>query len=290
MDDAGGAVPIAELLDERQHLLDVAYWMLGSGSEAERAVAETYRRWYELSAPARASITAPLSWLVRAAGGICLTRLAMVDRRAVPADREGSGTAGRSAVTLEEEISGVLLQALDTLSPAERAAFVLADVFGMPPRAVADIVGQPEGECTELTDRARHSLRAQRSRATTRQQHDTVVHAVQKACANQDLHLLTCLLTADATAFFDGGGQIRALSRPVHGGQRVAANLLTLLAQHPRTTSHLHSVNGRTGIVVRYKHQVAAVITLDIAENRASQVWVVLNPDKLRSWNHARDV
>lgn len=286
MDDAGGAVPIAELLDERQHLLDVAYWMLGSGSEAERAVAETYRRWYELSAPARAAVTIPRSWLAKAAGGICLTRLAMVDRRELRTDREDSGAAGRSAVSLEEEISGVLLKALDALSPAERAAFVLADVFGMTPGAVADIVGQPEGECTELADRARHSLRVQRSRPTTPQQHDTVVHAVRKACANQDVHLLACLLTADATAFFDGGGKVRALSRPVHGNQRVAASLLTVLAKRPHTTLHLHSVNGRTGIVVRYKHQVAAVISLDIAEHRASQVWVILNPDKLRSWNH----
>ncbi|MFJ2374575.1 RNA polymerase subunit sigma [Streptomyces sp. NPDC087769] len=286
MEHADDAVPIADLLEERRHLLDVAYWMLGSGGVAESVIDETYRRWYGLSEPARAQITDPRAWLAKEAGGICLDRLALPGRmRSFAAGQEaGEAGAGQHRM-LEQEISAVLLKALDSLSPAERAAFVLNDVFGMAPGAVADIVGQPERECAELADRARRSLRARRSRPTTPRQHDAVARAVRHACAAEDAERLASLLVPDATAFFDGGGKVRALVRPVHGCEQVARSLLTLLARRPRTTVHTHSVNGRTGLVVHYDHQVAAVISLDIAGPQVVQIWVILNPDKLRSWN-----
>ncbi|MER5597962.1 sigma factor [Streptomyces sp. NPDC002265] len=287
MDQAGDAIPIAELFDERQHLLDVARWMLGRGHEAESVVAETYRRWYALPEPDRGRIADPRSWLARTAGAICLARLELPERRS--ADLRARGVrSGQRDGSLEEEVSQVLLDALDALSPAERAAFVLNDVFGMAPGTVADVVGRAERECAELAERARHSLRARRARATTTRQHDLVVRAVGQACADGDSIRLASLLAVDVTAFFDGGGKVRALARPVHGRLRVARGLLTLLARHPSMTMGSHSVNGRTGLIVRYEDQVAAVICLDIAGPHVVQVWVVLNPDKLRLWNRTR--
>ncbi|MGP4008446.1 sigma factor-like helix-turn-helix DNA-binding protein [Streptomyces sp. 4N124] len=287
--DHADAVSIAELLDERRFLLDVAYWMLGSAGEAESVVDETYRRWYRLSDAARQEITVPRSWLARTTGGICLVRLARPGReRADCKDShrvEAGGTQG-AQVELEAEISRVLLQVLDSLSPAERAVFVLNDVFGMTPGTVADIVGRTEPECAELAEQARQCLRRQRSRPTTPQRHDALARAVREACVSEDAESLASLLCPDATAFFDGGGKVRALTRPVHGRRQVAHSLLTLLARRPRTTVNAQSVNGRTGLVARYDHQVAAVISLDIADRHVAQVWVVLNPDKLRSWNH----
>lgn len=113
-----------------------------------------------------------------------------------------------------------------------------------------------------------------------------MVRAVRQACATEDTALLASLSAPDATAFFDGGGKVRTLVSPVHGSRQVAQSLLTLLARRPRTTTlHTHSANGRTGLVVRYNDQVAAVISLDIAGHHAVQVWVILNPDKLRPWN-----
>ncbi|MDX3853174.1 sigma factor-like helix-turn-helix DNA-binding protein [Streptomyces sp. AK02-01A] len=290
--DHADAVPIAELLDERRYLLDVAYWMLGSPGEAESVVDETYRRWYELSDAARKQITAPRSWLAKTAGGICLGRLALPDRDA--ADQRngartetGDATAAQARLEKKEEVSRVLLNALDSLSPAERAAFVLNDVFGMTPDTVADIVGRTEPECVALADRARRCLRTRRSRLTTLEQHEAVARAVGQACATEDVRLLASLLCPDATAFFDGGGKVRALVRPVHGNQQVARSLLTLLGHRPRTTLTTQSVNGRTGLVARYDHRVAAVISFDIADHyHVAQVWVVLNPDKLQFWNH----
>ncbi|WP_328935847.1 MULTISPECIES: sigma factor [unclassified Streptomyces] len=278
-DDDG--MPIAELLDERRHLLDVAYWMLGRSQDADGVVAEAYRCWYGLSSGHRARLTDPRSWLVRTVGGICLDRLA-------PAGRARPGQDGTAPPRdLEGEVSQALLQALDSLSPAERAAFVLNHVFRMAPGTVADIVGQTERECGELAARARHSLRTRWARPTTRQQHDRVVRAVHEACAAENPALLTALLAPDATVFFDGGGKVRTLTRPVHGAPRVTRSLLTLLAGHPHTTLHCQSVNSRTGIVVRYGDEVAAVISLDVAGDHVIQIWAVLNPDKLRRWNRA---
>lgn len=279
--DHADAVPVAELLDERRHLLEVTYWMLGDACEAETVVAETYRRWYGLSEARRWPIAAPRYWLAKTAGAICLDLLGRTCRGATEKDAEGH----RTNATLEEEVSRVLLNALDSLSPAERAAFVFNDVFGMASDAVADIVGRPESECAELAERARRSLRRRRSRPTPPEGHDLLARSVRQACVDEDAELLESLLCPDVTAFFDGGGKVRALSRPVRGSRQVAHSLLTLLARHPRTALATHPVNGRTGLIARYGRQVAAVISLDVAEHRVAQVWVVLNPDKLRSWN-----
>ncbi|WP_328349783.1 RNA polymerase subunit sigma [Streptomyces sp. NBC_00445] len=310
MDDVG-AVPIGELVEERRYLLDVAYWMLGSAGAAEAVVGDAYRRWYGLSDTARAEIVVPRLWLARTVGGICLGRLASPGRHATSLSPTGLSATGLRTVGRQDEgdrgpgrgtgagagsegaqqglgaeISRVLLSALDSLSPAERAAFVLSDVFGMAPGAVADIVGRGEPECAELADRARHSLRLRRSRSTSPSDHDALARAVREACVSGDAELLASLLCRDVTAFFDGGGKVRALARPVHGSRRVARSLLTLLAQRPRTTLATHPVNGAIGLVARYGREVAAVISLGVADHQVVQVWVVLNPDKLRPWNH----
>lgn len=288
MEFTDGALPIGELVAERRHLLDVALWMLSSGGEAEAVVDEAYRQWYGLPESEQAVIEEPRAWLSHVVGGICLERLTRPGRRrhgGLAAEPEDA--AGEQRRMLEREVSTVLLGALDALSPAERAAFVLNDVFGMAPGTVATIVGQSEPECSELAERARRSLRARRGRPTTPEQQDAVVCEVREACTLQDPERLMAALAQDVTAFFDGGGKVRAQVRPAHGREKVARSLLTLLAPRPRTTVDPHSVNGRTGLVVRYDRRVAAVISLDLAGPQVVQVWVVVNPDKLRPWNEA---
>lgn len=276
--DQGDAVPLAELWEERRYLLDVAHWMLGDPGAAESVVDEAYQRWYGLSGAARRQVAVPRSWLARTVGGICLARLALPGRGA--ADHEGR------PAEVEEDAGRVVLNALESLPTAERAAFVLR-AFGMAPGTVADIVGRTEPELAELAARARQLLQWQRTRSTAPHQHDTVVRAVRRACVTEDGGMLTSLLCPDATAFFDGGGKIRALTGPVHGSGPVADNLLTLLARSPHTTLTTHSVNGRTGLVARYGRQVTAVVSVDVANDRVAQFWVMLNPDKLRRWNRS---
>ncbi|WP_405833129.1 RNA polymerase subunit sigma [Streptomyces sp. NBC_01176] len=238
--DRVAAVPLAELLDERRYLLDVACWMLGSTGAAEGVVDETYRRWYGLPDATRGRIEVPRSWLAKTAGGICLGRLTGPGRV-----DDTDGTAGSA----------------DRLRTAERSTATL------------------------LVDRARHGVRVARPQPVTAYQHDVLARAVREACAAQDGELLASLLAPDATALFDGGGKVRALASPVHGCRQVAASLLTLLALRPRTTLTAHSVNGRTGLVARYDHQVAAVISLAVTDQRITRISIVLNPDKLRLWN-----
>lgn len=263
MDYSGDAVPLAELLDERRHLLDVACRMVGTGSAAEGIVDETYRRWYALSDTARAEVATPLSWLATTTGDICLARLG------------GPAGPGRG----------------ESAGPETwRAAFSHNDAFGKAPGAITDTTGRtaPEGVAfAGGAGRARRWLWTWRSRPGTPTRHDALACAVREACAAEDATLLASLLCPDATAVFDGGGKVRALVRPVHGSEQVARSLLTLLARRPRTTLGAQSVNGRTGLVVRCDHEVAAVISLDIAGDRVRRIWVVLNPDKLRLWNRS---
>ncbi|MEV5840367.1 RNA polymerase subunit sigma [Streptomyces sp. NPDC051985] len=238
MEPAGDTMSIAEMLDERRHLLGVAHWMLGSRVAAERATDEAYREWYGLSDHHRARIGTPRDWLTQAVGRISLARLDGVPE-------------------------------------------VAAD-------AVANTGEQPERARTGPADHALRSLRARRAQPAPPRRQDRIVHSVRQACADQDTDCLLSLLSRDVIAFFDGGGKVRAQTRPVVGSERVARSLLTLLARHPRTTWCAHPVNGRTGLVARYADQVAAVVGLDVAGSRVVRVWVVLNPDKLRSWNRPR--
>ncbi|GGT33323.1 RNA polymerase subunit sigma [Streptomyces chromofuscus] len=284
MSCADDSLPIVELLEERRHLLDLAHWVLGSSSEAESVVDETYRRWYELSGPARARIESPRSWLAKVVGGICGARLNTPDCGRGPAEVEGAGeTPAGQHETPRSEVGQVLRDALHALSPAERAAFMVNEVFGVTPDAVADNVGQPEP--ADPVERALRGLGARRSRPTTPHQHDQVAQTFRQACLTRDTALLASLLAPDATAFFDGGGKVRALVKPVHGNHRVARCLSTLFP--PRTDLRLRSVNGRTGLVMHSDHQVAAVISLDVADHHVRQIWVTLNPDKLCTWNEA---
>lgn len=291
VEPAVDAVPIAELLDERRHLLEVAHWMLGSGIAAEHVTDEAYREWYGLSDHQRARIGMPRAWLTRRVGSISLTRLAGPDRDG--GVRGSTQKGGSSDTGSEDDVDALLVRTLDTLTPAERAALVLNDVFGIAAKAPTSAAGRTdtgplEPAYTEPADRARHSLRARRARPTSPRRQDEVVHAVGQACADEDPDRLVSLLASDAAAFFDGGGKVRTLTRPVTGSARVARSLLTLLARNPRTTLHTRSVNGRAGLVARYDGQVAAVVSLDVAGSQVVQVWVVLNPDKLRSWNRPR--
>ncbi|MFE2416460.1 RNA polymerase subunit sigma [Streptomyces hokutonensis] len=277
--DQGDAVPIAELWEERRYLLDVAHWMLGDPGAAEAVVDEAYERWYGLSGAARRQVAVPRSWLAKTVGGICLGRLALPGR-----DVAGHEAGDGGSWEAEEEAGRAVLTALESLSTAERAAFVFR-AFGMALGTAGEIVGRPEPERAELAARARQLVQSQGTRSTAPHQHDTVVHAVHRACLTEDGELLTSLLCPDVTAVFDGGGKIRALTGPLHGSRPVADNLLTLLARRPHTTLGTHSVNGRTGLVARYGRQVTAVISLDVAHGRVAQFWVMLNPDKLRHWN-----
>ncbi|CAM5447106.1 RNA polymerase sigma factor [Streptomyces spiroverticillatus] len=281
MEHIGDAVPLTELLDERRHLVGVAHWMLGSRVTAERVADEAYREWYGLGDGERSRIQAPRTWLTHVVGGLSLARLAPLGPNGDTRGR--SDCQGVCEDGPEREVSEVLLRVVDTLSPAQRAAFVLDGLYGAPASRA------PRGAARSVPVRAdpavaaRQGLRARSRRPAGR--HEETVRAVRQACAHGNHEALAALLTDDVTAYFDGGGKVRAPVRPVTGDENVARSLITLLSACRRTTVDTWPVNGRTGLVARCDEQVAAVITLDLVHSRVAQVWAVLNPDKLRSWN-----
>ncbi|MFJ9346490.1 RNA polymerase subunit sigma [Streptomyces sp. NPDC101237] len=256
MDSVDDVMSIAEMVEERRHLTAVAYRMLGSRAGAGSVVDEVYRRWYGLSARERARIVRPLSWLVTSTGQICLARLAGP------------------------------VNPLDAVVPVRAdEAHARHRLLGTTPAAHSAAPGRPEQECGGPGDRARHSLRARRAHPTAPQEHDAVSGALRDACAAQTPEALVALLAPDVSVSFDGGGKVRTRVRSVHGSRQVARSLLTLLAPQPLTTLDTGSVNGRTGLVAHYDREIAAVLTLDVAAPYVVQVWVTLNPDKLRSWS-----
>ncbi|WP_218108558.1 sigma-70 family RNA polymerase sigma factor family protein, partial [Actinacidiphila rubida] len=201
----------------------------------------------------------------------------------VPA-AEDAGTSQAGCGTVEQQVSQVMQTTLDSLSPAERAVFLPDAVSRKPSVPGAEPVARSRPEWGELGDRVRRRMLAQRRRPSA-SEHDAIVRAVRLACLTQDAELLASVLARDSTAFFDGGGKVRALVRPVHGGEPVARSLVALMGPRGRTTLVAQSVNGRTGLVARYDRTVAAVISFDVLAGRVTRIWVTLNPDKLRTWN-----
>ncbi|MFI8230219.1 RNA polymerase subunit sigma [Streptomyces sp. NPDC085900] len=246
--DQGDAVPLAELLEERRFLLDVAHGTLGSADAAESVVDETYRRWYGLSDAARRRITVPRSWLAETVGGICRE-----------AERETDRLVANPSPAAASRTSEAALGTITDPGAARR------------------------GRLRWRRWGARKSWGSRRSWASRR--HETVARAVCRACVAEDGELLVSLLRPDVTALFDGGGKVRVPTGPVHGGRAVAESLLTLLGARPGPTLSARSVNGRTGLVARHGNLVVAVIGLDVTGGRVARFWIVLNPDKLRPWN-----
>ena len=289
---------IDSLERERRTLLALAYRMLGTVSDAEDAVQETYLRWYRLTDAERDAIENPAAWLTRVASRVCLDVLgsARVRRESyvgewlpepVPADAAIAASVPRDPleqVTLDDAVSTALLVVLHTLTPAERVAFVLHDVFGVPFAEIAGIVGRSPDAVRKLASTARRRIAERRERVASREEHDAVARAFAVATATGDLDALVALLDPAAVARSDGGGRVSAALRPVVGADRVARFLLGLPRLEPDAVlepvetpdglSFLASVDGR----------VNTVITLAVANGKVTEVYLVRNPDKLTLW------
>ncbi|RIQ37417.1 sigma-70 family RNA polymerase sigma factor, partial [Jiangella rhizosphaerae] len=176
---------LAAIMTERRQLINVAYRLLGSLADAEDVVQETYARWYAMSTEQRDAIDSPAAWLTTVASRICLDLLRSARARreryvgewipeplpdrsewiSAPAGGEGDPADPADRVTLDESISMAFLVVLESMTPAERVAFVLHDVFGYPFAEVARIVGRTPAACRQLASSARRRLRSARTPA-----------------------------------------------------------------------------------------------------------------------------
>ncbi|GAA0250374.1 RNA polymerase sigma factor [Actinomadura nitritigenes] len=262
MTGPGGTVSLAEMLDERRHLLDIAEWMFGADA-ADRIVHETYRRWYALDDDERAGIAVPRAWLTRVAGGICLDLLAT------------GGHAGSRDIAVRGDGS-------------VRGEVGLRGEVG--PRGEVglrrDQVRRPGPVTDPVAAWLRRHPRPDRSGEALLARHDGVVRRFAAACGAGDAAALASVLAADAIVVSDGGGKVRAAAHPAHGADAVARFMTALLAGRPRTVVTVRSVNGRTGLVLHRTGRAVAVVGVSTAGTAVTAVWIMLNPDKLRRWHH----
>jgi RNA polymerase sigma-70 factor, ECF subfamily len=284
-------VDTAELAErERPRLFGVAYRLLGTVADAEDAVQETFLRWEQAD---QAAVENPGGWLTTVLTRYCLDQLrsARTRREAyvgpwLPeplvevADMLAEDPAGR--VTLDESVSLAMLVVLETLSPAERAVFVLHDVFGLSFEEVAAMVGRTPAACRQLASRARRHVEKRRPRFDPdAEQQRRVVAAFLDASARGDLEALLSLLDPSVVLRADGGGRVRAAGRPVEGPEPVARVLLAGRRWYPGLAGRLVMVNGGTGALMTAGGEVVAVVGVTIAGGRITEIDLVANPDKL---------
>ncbi|MFC1436811.1 RNA polymerase sigma factor SigJ [Streptacidiphilus sp. N1-10] len=292
------------LLSERRRLLNIGYRMLGSVQDAEDVVQETYARWYALPEEAQQAIDMPLAWLTRVASRICLDHLvsARVRRERYTGEwlpepvrdsalwtssgKEG-GEDPADRITFDESVSMAMLVVLESITPAERVAFVLHDVFGMPFTDIAETVGRTPAACRTLASSARRHIARQRPGSSTPEEHRRIVRAFRGACGTGDLDTLVSLLDPSVESRSDGGGKVRAALRPVVGRDKVARLFLGLLRKEPEVELVEEDVNGAPGLAVRIADAIVAVLTMDVRDGLITDLWMVVNPDKLHAWTGA---
>ncbi|MET4647014.1 MULTISPECIES: RNA polymerase subunit sigma-24 [Streptomyces] len=194
-------------------------------------------------------------------------------------------TPGRASVTLGR--STALMVVRESLTPAARAAFVLRDMFALSFGEVAAVVGRSPQMCRNVASSACRYVRDRRRQETASDVHTRIVTAFWAACDTRDLAALVSLLDPEATTLSDGGGKVRAALNPIHGADRTARFMLAALLQYPKLEATLQSVNGKTGLVLRHETTVSGVVSFHVQGEKITDVWLVLNPDKLRSWNHS---
>ncbi|HEY0816591.1 MAG TPA: RNA polymerase sigma factor SigJ [Pseudonocardia sp.] len=298
----GAADPsLSVIMSERRQLINLAYRLLGSLAEAEDAVQETYARWYALSWPQQQAIEAPGAWLTKVAGRICLDLLGSARARReryvgewvpepLPEPTEWSnGRAGAMAdpadrVTLDESVNMAFLVVLESMTPAERVAFILHDVFRYSFIEVADIVGRSPAACRQLASSARRRVSAAHAPAVPTAQQARVVRDFKRAWEAGDITALVGLLDPDATVVADGGGLAPTFLDPIRGSAQIAHTYLQIARAAPDLTIVERTVNGRPGLIAQVEGRTVTVYAFDFAGDRISHIWAVRNPDKLKPW------
>jgi RNA polymerase sigma-70 factor (ECF subfamily) len=276
-------------LQHRSLLFAIAYRMLGSVADAEDAVQETYLRWRR-AAMGGEEIRSPKAWLTTTISRVCLDQLgsARVKREQyigpwLPEPLAGVTPDVAETVADFDSLSLAFLVLLESLSPKERAVFLLHDVFGYDFASIGEIVGESDAYCRQLAKRARTHMAERRPRFTTdRAQQERLTADFLRAVSEGDMPALIETLTDDVTVFADGGGKVNAARKPVAGRDKVAQYLTNLVRLAPVGTSfRIEPINGQPGIVTLIDGKVENVVGFGFSSSAISAVYIVVNPDKL---------
>jgi RNA polymerase sigma-70 factor (ECF subfamily) len=274
--------------DLRPYLFTVAYNMLGSVMDAEDMVQETYLRWQRAGEVA----DSPKAYLTAVITRLCIDHLrsAKVQREEYigPWLPEPLVTAvspnTEENIALSETLSLAFLVLLESLSPTERATFLLREIFDYDYAEIATIVGKSEVNCRQMVRRARQHIEAGKPRFdVSLTQQETLVTQFAEACAVGDLEGLINLLAEDIEVWSDGGGKVTAARKIVYGRDKVARFMLNVTRLAPENaTTELALINGQLGIVARVNDHPVLVMALEMGNGRVQTIRNILNPDKLQ--------
>jgi RNA polymerase sigma factor (sigma-70 family) len=298
---SGGRQPdAAGIFDQHRGLLvSVAYRILGSVADAEDAVQEAYLRW---SGVDHHEIIDPRAFLVRVT-----TRLAIDRLRRARTRRESyvgpwlpepvlTRQDPSEEVAMAESVSMAMLVVLETLSPLERAVFVLREAFGMPHAEIAEVLGRREEAVRQLARRAREHVRERRTRFDAgRDEQRRVTEHFLEATSTGDFGALMAILSPGVELVADGGGKVLAPRRPVVGAEKVARFMLSVATEKQtarfleslgsrasdEVRIHLAPVNGEPGVVITAGNEPISALVLDVSDGLVHTIRLVANPEKL---------
>ncbi|MGE5290593.1 MAG: RNA polymerase sigma-70 factor [Micromonosporaceae bacterium] len=283
----------ARIFEEHRSLLfGIAYRMLGSVADSEDVIQDAWLRW---SAADRSQVAAPRAYLVRIVTNTALNKLRSAKARREsyvgPWLPEPLVVAPDIAENVEtaESVSMAVMVVLETLTPLERAVFVLREVFGYGYDELAASLGRSEASVRQLAHRAREHVQARRPRFEPgREEQRRVTEEFLSACVGGDLGRLISTLAPGVRLIADSGGKARAPRRVIVGARKVARFLLAVAGDAAGLEIRVADVNGGTGLIGFDAGRPAVAVIFEIADGQVQSLYLVNNPDKLNAL--ARDV
>ncbi len=288
-----------EIFDRHRPLLfSIAYRMLGSVMDAEDVVQEAFVRWQEVP---EGEVRSPKAYLSAVVTRLCIDQLrsARIQREEYvgpwlpePLPNEPAPDVA-DTVTLNESLSMAFLVLLESLTPTERAVFLLREVFDYGYPEISRIVGKGEANCRQIAHRAREYVAARRPRfERSPEQEERLTERFVEVCASGDMEALLGLLSDDIIVWSDGGGKVRAALNPIRGSDKVARFLLGILSKAPPGfVVRRARINGQPAIIGYYADgQPQSVTTFDVAEERIRAIHILVNPEKLTNIPRLREI
>ena len=289
---------------ERERLLDIAFRMLGSSSDAELAVELTLLQWateFRDGADVDDDVLRR-DQLTEVLARICFECLRSRTQRDLYAGDwlpeplpdigdENGRTPGRDTphpadrLSLDDSLNMLLLVVLESLSPEERVAFILHDVFGVPFAGIAEVVGRSVETTRELTHSARRQVKQRKKDQVPEPDHRRIVLRLLEGCEAADHVAVKAVLDPGITVVVDSGGHVGEAHPPAHGEDDASRLLLLMFSGAPAMSVAEKSVNGHSGLVFSHSGHVIGVLSANIVADKIHDIWIVINPEKLRHWN-----